>query len=155
MYMPWLNIGPSILYWGPRLLSDIWGVKSIYITENGCANPDVPNARGEILDTARVMYLREHLIHAHRAVAEGYPLKGYFLWSLMDNFEWAVGYTRRFGICHVNYETLERTPKLSAVLRRCHSARCGGGGIRVVVTEMSRGVLAPNRTARSARGESG
>jgi len=114
MYMPWLNIGPSILYWGPRLLSDIWGVKSIYITENGCANPDVPNARGEILDTARVMYLREHLIHAHRAVAEGYPLKGYFLWSLMDNFEWAVGYTRRFGICHVNYETLERTPKLSA-----------------------------------------
>lgn len=114
MHMPWLTIGPSILYWGPRLVSEIWDVPAIYVTENGCAYPDRPNDRNEILDTARVMYLQEHLIHAHRATAEGYPLKGYFLWSLMDNFEWAFGYTRRFGIHYVNYETLERTPKLSA-----------------------------------------
>jgi beta-glucosidase len=60
------------------------------------------------------MYLQQHLIHLHRAVSDGIPVKGYFLWSLMDNFEWAMGYTRRFGIFYVNYETLERTPKLSA-----------------------------------------
>jgi beta-glucosidase len=60
------------------------------------------------------MYLQQHLIHAHRATAEGYPLKGYFLWSLVDNFEWAFGYTKRFGIHYVNFQTQERTPKLSA-----------------------------------------
>jgi beta-glucosidase len=114
MQMPWLFVGPSITYWTPRLLCETWKVPAVYITENGCAVDDQPNARGEILDTARVMYLQEHLIHAHRAVAEGYPLNGYFLWSLMDNFEWACGYTRRFGVYYVNYETLERTPKLSA-----------------------------------------
>lgn len=114
MQMPWLTIGPSVLYWVPRLISEIWKVPALYITENGCANPDRPNAAGEILDTARVMYLQQHLIHLHRAASEGYPVKGYFLWSLMDNFEWAFGYTRRFGICYVNYQTQERTPKLSA-----------------------------------------
>ena len=68
----------------------------------------------EVLDTGRVMYLQQHLIQAHRAAAEGYPLRGYFLWSLLDNFEWLWGYTRRFGICYVDYRTLERIPKLSA-----------------------------------------
>lgn len=115
MHMPWLFVGPSILYWAPRLVSEVWRVPAVYVTENGCAAADQPvNGNDEVLDTGRVMYLQEHLIHAHRAVAEGYPLKGYFLWSLIDNFEWAWGYTRRFGICYVNYETLERTPKLSA-----------------------------------------
>ena len=66
------------------------------------------------MDTARVMFLQQYLIHAHRCVAEGYPLKGYFLWSLMDNFEWTYGYTKRFGIYYTNYRTLERIPKLSA-----------------------------------------
>jgi beta-glucosidase len=114
MHMYWLNIGPSITYWAPRLVSELWNVPAIYITENGCAYPDKLNPAGEVLDSARVMYLQQHLIHAHRAVAEGYPLKGYFLWSLLDNFEWACGYTKRFGITYVNYETLQRTPKLSA-----------------------------------------
>jgi len=114
MAMPWLNIGPSILYWVPRFISELWHSPAVYITENGAANFDRPNDKNEILDAARVMYLQQHLIHAHRAVAEGYPLKGYFLWSFLDNFEWAFGYTRRFGIHYVNYETLERTPKLSA-----------------------------------------
>ena len=114
MQMPWLTVGPSILYWAPRLISETWKVPALYITENGCANPDRPGADGQILDTARVMYLQQHLIHLNRAVQEGYPLKGYFLWSLMDNFEWAMGYTRRFGICYTNYTTQERTPKLSA-----------------------------------------
>jgi beta-glucosidase len=114
MHMPWLNIGPAITYWAPRLASELWNVPAIYITENGCAYPDAPTPANEILDTARVMYLQQHLLHAHRATAEGYPLKGYFLWSLMDNFEWAFGYTKRFGMCYVNYETQERIPKLSA-----------------------------------------
>lgn len=114
MDMPWLYIGPSITYWGPRIVHELWKVPAIYITENGCANPDRPTPDNEILDTARVMYLQQHLIHAHRATAEGIPLKGYFLWSLLDNFEWASGYTKRFGITYVNYETLQRSPKLSA-----------------------------------------
>ena len=114
MDMPWLTIGPSILYWCPRLVCDTWNVPEVYITENGCAYPDSPDSGREILDTARVMYLEQHLIHAHRATAEGYPLKGYFLWSLLDNFEWAYGYTKRFGVNYVDYETLERIPKLSA-----------------------------------------
>ena len=114
MHMPWLNIGPAILYWGPRLVSEIWNVPAVYITENGCAYPDKPTEKKEVLDLGRVMYLQQHLIHAHRAVAEGYPLKGYFVWSLLDNFEWACGYTKRFGIHYVNYETFERIPKLSA-----------------------------------------
>ena len=114
MYMPWLNVGPQIMYWCPRLLSELWKVPAVYITENGCANPDELDANGQVLDVARVMYLQQHLIHLQRAASEGYPVKGYFLWSLLDNFEWAFGTTRRFGIVHVDYETQKRTPKLSA-----------------------------------------
>ena len=114
MHMPWLNIGPQIMYWAPRFASELWNVPATYVTENGCAYPDAPDASGDILDPARVMYLQQHLIHMHRAIAEGYPLKGYFLWSLMDNFEWLWGYTKRFGITYVDYETQKRTPKLSA-----------------------------------------
>jgi beta-glucosidase len=114
MHMPWLNIGPQILYWAPRFVAELWKVPAVYVTENGCAYPDRPNEKGEVLDPARVMFLQQQLIHAQRATAEGYPLKGYFLWSLLDNFEWAYGYTKRFGITYVNYQTMQRTPKLSA-----------------------------------------
>jgi beta-glucosidase len=89
-------------------------VDEIYITENGCAGVDKRTPRGEIFDTERVLYLRQHFIAASRAVAEGLPLKGYFVWSLLDNFEWAHGFMRRFGLFYVNFTTLERTPKLSA-----------------------------------------
>ncbi|HYO09646.1 MAG TPA: GH1 family beta-glucosidase [Tepidisphaeraceae bacterium] len=128
MNMPWLTIGPSVLYWAPRFVTELWKVPAVYITENGAANPDRPNEKGELLDVARVMYLQQHLVHAHRATAEGYPLKGYFLWSLMDNFEWAFGYTRRFGICYTNYQTLQRTPKLSAKFYSQVIARNAVGG---------------------------
>jgi beta-glucosidase len=114
MHMPWLFVGPSILYWGPRLVSEIWKVPAIYITESGCAADDKLTEDRQVLDTGRVMYLQQHLIQAHRAVTEGYPLKGYFLWSLLDNFEWLWGYSRRFGICYVDYKSQERIPKLSA-----------------------------------------
>ncbi len=109
----WLFFCPQSLYWGVRMVSDLWKPRALYITENGCASKDKLTATGEVLDTDRVMYLRNYLTSAQRAVLDGYPLKGYFLWSLLDNFEWASGYTKRFGITYVNYSTLARTPKLS------------------------------------------
>jgi beta-glucosidase len=114
MASPWLTLGPECIYWAVRNVCDLWKPKGIYITENGCSSDDVPNAQGQIEDTDRVMYLRNHLTHLHRAAAEGYPVKGYFLWSLMDNFEWADGYSKRFGVHYVDFKTLKRTPKLSA-----------------------------------------
>jgi len=114
MDMPWLHIGPEITYWIPRLLNEVWGVDAVYITENGCATQDKMAQDGEIYDTDRVMYLKHHFMQASRAVQEGWPLKGYFVWSLMDNFEWSYGYQKRFGLHYVNYSTLERIPKTSA-----------------------------------------
>jgi beta-glucosidase len=68
---------------------------------------------GEVYDTGRIEYLRAHLLEARRAIREGANLQGYFTWSLMDNFEWAEGYSQRFGLIHIDYETLKRTPKWS------------------------------------------
>ena len=113
MASPWLYVGPEALYWGPRLASELWGPKTLYISENGCSADD-PIVHGRVDDSDRVMYLRNYLTQLHRATAEGYPVKGYFLWSLMDNFEWADGYTKRFGIHYVDFKTQKRTPKLSA-----------------------------------------
>jgi beta-glucosidase len=114
MASDWLFIGPEVTYWAVRNVSDLWKPKALYITENGCSADDMIRADGRIEDTDRVMYLRNHLTQLHRAAAEGYPIKGYFLWSLMDNFEWADGYSKRFGIHYVDFKTLKRTPKLSA-----------------------------------------
>ncbi len=80
----------------------------MYITENGVSGDD------GIDDQDRIDFLAAHLRAAHRAIADGVDLRGYFVWSLLDNFEWALGYEKRFGIVHVDYETLERTPKASA-----------------------------------------
>jgi beta-glucosidase len=97
-----------------RLHADYPGTP-LYITENGLASfGDAPGSDGRIRDIARVEYLRDHMAAAHRAIADGVDLRGYFVWSFMDNFEWALGYTPRFGVTYVDYETLERTPKLSA-----------------------------------------
>lgn len=114
MASPWLDIGPEALYWGPRHIAQIWHVKEIYITENGCSSADVLTADGQVYDTDRVMYLRNYISKLHRATTEGFPVRGYFLWSLMDNFEWADGYGLRFGIYYVDYKTQKRYPKLSA-----------------------------------------
>src|ERR1019366_1782199 len=86
----------------------------IYITENGCSSDDVLTSDGQCLDTDRVMYLRNYLSQLQRAIADGAPVRGYFLWSLLDNFEWADGYSKRFGIVYVDFKTQKRTPKLSA-----------------------------------------
>ena len=114
MASPWLYIGPECIYWAVRNVCEIWNPRAVYITENGCSSTDVVTPAGRIEDTDRVMYLRNHLANLQRAAAEGFPVKGYFLWSLMDNFEWADGYSKRFGIHYVDYKTLKRTPKLSA-----------------------------------------
>ncbi|MFF5973114.1 GH1 family beta-glucosidase [Streptomyces sp. NPDC012769] len=84
------------------------------ITENGAAFPDIPSADGQIHDHDRIDYLRQHLEAVHRAIADGADVRGYFLWSLLDNFEWAYGYEKRFGAVHVDYTTQLRTPKRSA-----------------------------------------
>lgn len=114
MVLEWLGLAPEAIYWGPRNVSELWKPKEILITENGCPSKDVVTAGGQIEDTDRLMYLRNYLTNLHRATAEGYPVKGYFLWSLLDNFEWTSGYSVRLGIHYVDYETLKRRPKLSA-----------------------------------------
>jgi len=114
MASSWLNVCPEALYWGSRHVTKLWGSKPIYITENGCSSSDIPEKDGRVYDTDRVMYLRNYLGQLRRAAVEGLPVAGYFLWSLMDNFEWADGYTNRFGLHYVDYATQTRTPKLSA-----------------------------------------
>ena len=115
MASPWLYVGPEAAYWGVRAVSELWKPKAIYISENGTSADDTLNKSGLVDDSDRIMYLRNYLGQFRRAAAEGYPLKGYFLWSLMDNFEWADGYGKRFGIHHVDFATQKRTPKLSAL----------------------------------------
>lgn len=106
--MGW-EIYPEGLHNFLALAHDHAGGLPLYVTENGMANPDAPG----LPDDARIDYLDRHLSAARRAIGEGLPLKGYFVWSLMDNYEWALGYEKRFGLVHVDFETLARTPKAS------------------------------------------
>jgi len=112
--MPWLSITPQAIYWAIRHAHEAYGVETFCITENGAAYPDCVGPQGEIDDLGRREYVRNHLISLHRAIEEGFDVRGYFLWSLLDNYEWAEGYAKRFGIVYVDYKTLKRTPKLSA-----------------------------------------
>ncbi|WP_421740671.1 GH1 family beta-glucosidase [Cellulomonas sp.] len=114
MYSSWHTLTPEVLYWAPKLADTLWSPERIYITENGCAAKDVVAEDGNVYDTDRVMYLRNGLTHLHRAVAEGVPIAGNFVWSAVDNLEWADGYGVRFGLIYVDFETQERIPKLSA-----------------------------------------
>jgi beta-glucosidase len=125
MYSPWLYVGPEAIYWAPRLVNQLWDPKVLYITENGASSTDVPESDGKIADSDRIMYLRNYLGQLQRAVSEGVPVKGYFVWSLLDNFEWADGYAKRFGIVYVDYATQKRTPKMSAAFYRDVIARGG------------------------------
>jgi beta-glucosidase len=121
----WLSFGPEATYWSPKHLESLWGVKEIYITENGAASLDVPNDEGEILDVDRVEFLRSYLGQLQRATSEGIPIKGYFLWTLIDNYEWSDGYAMRFGITYVDYATQKRTVKLSGEFYKQVVARNG------------------------------
>jgi beta-glucosidase len=99
------------LSWVKRRYGDI----PLYVTENGAAFPDPPQAPGGCLeDPLRVAYLREHLRAVREALAAGCDVRGYFVWSLLDNLEWAHGFSKRFGIVHVDFASQRRTPKASA-----------------------------------------
>jgi beta-glucosidase len=108
--MDW-EVHPESLYKLLKRLNDDYKPKAMYITENGAAFKDEVSADGQVHDERRVAYLQGHFEAALRARAEGVPLAGYFVWSLLDNFEWAEGYDKRFGITYVNYETQERIIK--------------------------------------------
>jgi beta-glucosidase len=90
-----------------------YDVQSLYVTENGAAFPDVRGHDGEVLDPERIDYLERYLGAVAGAIEDGVPVRGYFVWSLLDNFEWTHGYSQRFGIVYVDYATLERVPKSS------------------------------------------
>ena len=112
--MEWENY-PEGLYQVLCRLYFTYQIPKIYITENGASYSTPPDVSGRITDTHRINYLRSHLAAAHRAIQAGVPLKGYFLWSLMDNLEWAHGFTQRFGIIWVDYATQQRLLKDSAL----------------------------------------
>jgi beta-glucosidase len=115
--MDW-PITPEALYWGPKYLHDRYQ-QPIVITESGMANED-NEANGKVHDKERIEYLDEYISEYARASEDGVPVLGYFIWSLIDNFEWAEGYTKRFGIVHVDFETQQRTLKDSAYWYKNH-----------------------------------
>lgn len=109
-----------------RRLRDDYAPKAMYVTENGAAYPDTLTPDGHIHDQRRTEYLRRHLQTAREAIAAGVPLRGYFVWSLMDNFEWQHGYTQRFGVVYTDYATQRRIPKDSASFITSIAATNGG-----------------------------
>ncbi|WP_279785004.1 GH1 family beta-glucosidase [Sphaerisporangium sp. TRM90804] len=116
--LEWLEIFPGGLYDLLVRLKRDYPAVPLYVTENGVPAPDEVAPDGRVHDTARVTFLRDHLTAVHAALSEGVPVEGYFVWSLLDNFEWAEGYDPRFGIVHVDYETQKRTLKDSALWYR-------------------------------------
>jgi len=90
----------------------------VYVTENGCSYDDAPGPDGSVDDPDRIAYLDGHIRAVHQAIEVGVDVRGYFVWSLMDNFEWAEGFHQRFGLVHVDYQTQRRTPKASAAWYR-------------------------------------
>ncbi len=96
-----------------RVKTEYTGNLPLYVSENGASFRDYVNPEGKCHDPERVDFMRDHLREAHRAISEGVPLKGYFVWSLLDNFEWDTSYLQRFGLVYVDYPTQRRTPKTS------------------------------------------
>lgn len=111
---PWLRLNPRCLYWGPRQVAQVYGVKDVVITENGAGYNDAPPVNGEVPDLHRLEYIRACLRELRRGIGDGHSVSGYFAWCFMDNFEWADGYDRRFGLVHNDFKTQVRTPKASA-----------------------------------------
>ena len=105
------EINPEMLYQQLLELKNRYGNLPVYITESGCAAPDELDSEGQVSDPQRVAYFRDYLRAAARAIEDGVNLKGYFAWSLMDNFEWAEGYSQRFGIVYVDFQSQKRIPK--------------------------------------------
>ncbi len=103
-------VTPDALYWGPKFLYERYKLP-IFITENGTADSDTVFPDGKVHDIHRVDFLRRYLSQYKRAADDGVPLVGYGIWSIIDNFEWSEGYTKRFGLVYIDYETQERIPK--------------------------------------------
>ena len=100
-------------------VTERYGRIPLYVTENGAAIYDAPHTiDGAVSDPLRVWYFREHIKAVHDAIEQGADVRGYFAWSLLDNYEWSLGFSKRFGIVHVDYTTQERTPKASALFYR-------------------------------------
>lgn len=109
------NFEPSSMYWGCRIVNELWHPKEIIISENGMRSlVDMPEADGQVYDDERIKVLRLDLTMLARAVRENIPVRGYFHWSLTDNLEWHHGFRPRFGLIYINYTTQQRIPKLSA-----------------------------------------
>ena len=104
---------PDALYWGPKILGDHYKLP-VVITENGLSNCDWVSLDGKVHDPQRIDFLRRYLLALRSAASDGVDIRGYFQWSIMDNFEWAEGYKHRFGLIHIDYETQKRTLKDSA-----------------------------------------
>jgi len=121
------NVTPESLYWGPKFLHERYKLP-LYITENGLSNIDWVSTDGKVHDPQRIDFLGRYLSELKRAVKDGVPVKGYFQWSLLDNFEWAEGYKQRFGLVHVDYGTQKRTLKDSCDWYR-NVIRMNGEGI--------------------------
>lgn len=115
--MPW-EIYPQGLYEVLMRITLTYRPRKLYVTENGASFSDGPDYAGRVRDTRRLNYLRDHFAQARRAMEDGVPLAGYFIWSLMDNFEWSYGYSQRFGSIWVDYATQQRILKDSALWYR-------------------------------------
>jgi beta-glucosidase len=111
--MDW-HVAPDGLHDVLLELDRTYAPPEIVVTENGAAYPDSVDADGRIRDVDRLEYLARHVAAASDALRAGVPLTGYFVWSLLDNYEWSFGYTRRFGLVHVDFGTQHRTLKDSA-----------------------------------------
>jgi len=107
------NVSPESLRWGPRFIAERYKLP-IVITENGMAGLDWEDLSGRVRDPQRIDYTRRYLLQLARAIQDGVDVRGYFHWSIMDNFEWAEGYKERFGLVHVDFKTQKRIPKDSA-----------------------------------------
>jgi len=104
------QVTPRALYWGPRFLQERYKIP-IYITENGMGNTDWVMDDGQVHDPQRIDFLTRYQRELKRAIADGVDVRGYFHWSIMDNFEWNEGYKQRFGLVYVDYPTQKRVPK--------------------------------------------
>jgi beta-glucosidase len=111
--MNW-EVVPRGLYDSLMWVHNTYKPNQLWVTENGAAYRDPVSEDGVVHDDDRESYLARHLSAAADAIADGAPLKAFYVWSLMDNFEWALGYSKRFGVVHVDYSTQKRTPKQSA-----------------------------------------
>ena len=105
-------VTPEALYWGPKLIAERYNLP-IYITENGTAGMDWIHSDGKVNDHHRIDFLTRYLRQLKRAIDQGIDIRGYFQWSIMDNLEWSEGYSKRFGLVYVDFETLQRLPKES------------------------------------------